>query len=337
MSEAWKYFEKVVNTETAKCKQCNATISCKGSSTSGMVKHLRIRHSISFQNAKANSSVLPSKKRKSSEASSSPSTSASSTGATNTGIAKYLKRQSLDEILARLVALDGFSPNAIAKSEFIRESVANRGYLLPKQSHTVMDHVHNFFDLARNEIIEHVQKVKAEHQKFSLTLDEWTSLRNRRYLNVNIHTNMVQFNLGLIRINGSCPSEEIERLTNVKLKEFNLSMNDIVAATTDGAAVMLKFGRAINALHQQCYNHGAHLAVIDVIFKKNAATDTEENVGTNIENNTADDDTNVVYSDDDCDDSDYENEDDDENEYTVYERADIHQTLLKVRKIVVFF
>lgn len=56
-----------------------------------------------------------------------------------------------------------------------------------------------------------------------------------------------------------------------KLREFDLEISDIVAATTDGAAVMVKFVRLISktSLHQQCLNHGIHLAVVYVLFKRN--------------------------------------------------------------------
>ena len=129
-----------------------------------------------------------------------------------------------------------------------------------------MNHVYKYFEIAKEEVITHINEIR--DQKFSLTLDEWTSIRNRRYLNINIHTHSTLYNLGLIRVKGNCPAEEIKRLTEEKLSEFHLSMNDIVAATTDGAAVMVKFGKISPILHQQCYNHAFHLAVTDIIFKK---------------------------------------------------------------------
>lgn len=55
-------------------------------------------------------------------------------------------------------------------------------------------------------------------------------------LNVYIHSvDRVFFNLGLIRINSTCPAEVVEELTKEKLKEFELSLFDIVGATSDGA------------------------------------------------------------------------------------------------------
>lgn len=44
--------------------------------------------------------------------------------------------------------------------------------------------------------------------------------------------------------------------------------SDIVAATTDGAAVMVKFGTISNFIYQTCYNHALHLAVTEVLYNK---------------------------------------------------------------------
>lgn len=128
--------------------------------------------------------------------------------------------------------------------------------------------------------------------KFSLTFDEWTSLRNRRYMNVNLHTAIGREfqdgsrfkNIGLVRVDGTMPAETCIRLLKTKLFEFELSLDrDIVAITTDGASVMCKVGRNVEAFHQICLAHGIHLGVSDVLYRK--ATDTEYD-----ENETSDDD-----------------------------------------------
>lgn len=192
-----------------------------------------------------------------------------------------------------------------------------------------MNHVYKYFESAKKEVIERIGELKA--QKFSLTLDEWTSIRNRRYLNINIHSNSTFFNLGLILISGKCPAEEIERLTEIKLNEFNLSMTDIVAATIDGAAVMVKFGRSISAMHQQCYNHAFHLPIVDVIFKKKGEVAVAEPAYLDYMD---DDEDSENDEDDECD-----NDDGDEDGEcsSGYERADIHKTLTKLRTTVRLF
>lgn len=129
-SEVWKYFDKV-NRDIAKCKKCNGSISCKGSSTGGMIKHLSGRHNIEISTRGSKSSPQPSssKKRKP-EQSDTPSSSLSTVGLgiETGGILKFVnvKRQTIDEVLAKLVTLDGFSIHAIEKSEFIRKSMTNR-------------------------------------------------------------------------------------------------------------------------------------------------------------------------------------------------------------------
>ncbi len=53
-----------------------------------------------------------------------------------------------------------------------------------------------------------------------------------------------------------------------RLESFKIGLSsDIVAATTDGAKVMVKFGRLIPSLHQLCFSHGYHLAVCDFLYK----------------------------------------------------------------------
>ncbi len=39
--------------------------------------------------------------------------------------------------------------------------------------------------------------------RFSLTLDEYTSLQNRRYININVHGETKHWSLGLTKLSGS--------------------------------------------------------------------------------------------------------------------------------------
>lgn len=87
-----------------------------------------------------------------------------------------------------------------------------------------------------------------------------------------------------------------------KLKDFRLDLSDIVGTTTDGAAVMVKFGSLLDSHHQQCLNHGIHLAIMDVLFKRVNIADTvyksDEN-NDEIENDEASD---ISNDEDDLDD-----------------------------------
>lgn len=74
--------------------------------------------------------------------------------------------------------------------------------------------------------------------RFSLTMDEWTSVRNRRYMNVNVREGSSVWNLGLIRAFGSCPASKCLEILELKLSEFGLGLKKhIVSITTDGCPV----------------------------------------------------------------------------------------------------
>lgn len=322
-SEVWLYFDKL-NAEFAKCKKCGNDINCKGGSTSGLKRHLFSKHTIVIQtnhSADCKSSTSAAKRKKN---------TAKSGASSSQPILKFMKRQSLQEIVSRLVTLDGFSVHGVTKSAFIRESLDSRGYHLPKDKTNVMKLVHTFCGTAKEQVKEEIIKLKKV--KFAATLDEWTSIKNRRYLNINIHsTDGKFFNLGLIRIKQNCSAETIEALMLNKLGEFGLTFADIVAATTDGAAVMIKFGRliSITSFHIECLNHALHLAVIDVFFKILSVYNSNESDRSNA------DDTDSLSSDGDEDDDSDDITDEEPIRYEI--RADINDILQKVRKIVKTF
>jgi len=69
----------------------------------------------------------------------------------------------------------------------------------------VMDEGKRVRSLMRAEIAS----LKQKGQRSSVTLDEWTSTRNHRYMNLNIHAEGARYwNLGLVRVHGSVPAEK---------------------------------------------------------------------------------------------------------------------------------
>lgn len=103
-----------------------------------------------------------------------------------------------------------------------------------------------------------------------MTFDEWTSVKNRRYLNLNLHaTDKIFWNLGLCHVNGTMPTEKCVDIVDSKLKIYNISLDyDIVAITKDGASVMKKVGKIINADQQLCLAHGIQLAILEVLYNR---------------------------------------------------------------------
>lgn len=279
-SFVWKYYNAKVDNK-ATCKLCLPKIvnlSCSGSSTSSLIGHLNAVHGIT-DNAKPSSSDNSIQSINLDESSnldqSGHSTVSGSKQCDNPNkrmkiqnkIETFVIRQSLNEIVSRLAALDGLNIKQITDSTFIRESIQKRGYSLPKSKTTVMKLITSYASEKKAEIRSYL--IKHKEKKFSLTFDEWVSLSGWRYINVNIHDYSGRcFNLGMSRIYGSCTSVETNSQVEKMLADYLLSWNDIVASTFDGCAVNVKFGRESEPESQICLNHGVHLAVLDVLYKK---------------------------------------------------------------------
>ena len=72
-----------------------------------------------------------------------------------------------------------------------------------------------FFQKQKSMTNELLNKKIGSVKRFSQNLDEWTSLSNKRYINIKIHLDdSVFFNLGLVKIIGSCDAVEIQRIVN---------------------------------------------------------------------------------------------------------------------------
>lgn len=268
MADVWKYFTKLsTDAEKAQCAKCPQILSCKGASTSGLLRHLQHKHNITL-------------KRPISE-DQQPSSASKLSKPGESSMFQFVKRQSLEEIVARLAAIDGFSIHAITNSEFIRQSISSRGMKLPKSNTAVMKLVHDFYNKAKDLTKKEIEKRVAGGECMSLTLDEWTSINNKRYININVHCfDGTMYNLGLIRARGSLPADKIREAVSTVTTDFGVPERHIVAATTDGAAVMEKFGRDSEFFHQLCYNHALHLAVMDVLrADKSAAFESMDDTG----------------------------------------------------------
>lgn len=262
-AEVWEFFKR--NGDEAFCTKCPHKVTCKGSTTTPMLNHLKLKHKLDLTSTRSKDCSSSSKKMYPNN---------------NPNILNFMKRQQLNEIVARLVSEDGFTVNAITKSSFIRQSISDKGYNLPKNPSKVMDLVISYFREQKATIIENISKKLNSGERFGLTLDEWTSLATKRYFNINIHCNeSVIFNLGLVRIIGSCDAIETQKIVNQHLKEFGVIFEKhIVASTTDGASVMCKFGRESPVHHVQCMNHAIHLAVIDIFYNSSEKQDFREEI-----------------------------------------------------------
>ena len=111
-----------------------------------------------------------------------------------------VKKESLQSIVSQLAAVDGFSIHSTVKSRFIRDSLSAKGFRLPSSDSSIMNLIHSEYNSIQKEIKVEIEiKVKA-NTHFSVTMDKYTSVRCRRYMNINVHCQNDVINLGFIRM-----------------------------------------------------------------------------------------------------------------------------------------
>lgn len=315
-SFVWRHFLLNKEKELAKCKFCHKELKAKGSSTKGLIEHLNRSHEEEVKKDKDEIEAEPPKKKKTME---------------NYFTKREHSRQDLAKKVAMLAALDGLSFHCISSSLTLNELFQKVGFKPPKSPNFVRELVFEHAKEIKKQVRKEIKSMKDQDARFSISIDEYTSIKNRRYMNLNVHCNGgFFFNLGAIRVFGSMPAEKCVKLVQNHLRVFGLDMDkDIVAAVKDGATVMNKFGRDIKALSIVCLNHGIHLSVIDFLFKKNPSEDFE-----NVE--------------DEEDEEENDDEDDELQQETSFEVTEVlnddkemkenfQETIKKVRKICKLF
>ena len=126
------------------------------------------------------------------------------------------------------------------------------------------------YKLTSESIFNDILNAKGKGACFSISFDESTSVQNHRYLNINLHNATNFQSLCVVRINGSMNTEKAIQFVRDCLEKFHLNLeNDIVATITDGARVMIKFGKTTTAIHIACLAHAIHLCICDVFYKNN--------------------------------------------------------------------
>lgn len=199
-------------------------------------------------------------------------------------------------------------------------------YDLPQSTTTIMKDVHEFSDQKKEEVKEILRVALGNGIRFSLSFDEWSSRRGRRYCNINLHASDNKFCLGVVRVFGSLTSEKTQQILRDTLETFGLSLDKhIVAAICDGARVNLRFGRENPTELQVCLAHGIHLAVTEVLYKKTNDIENDLFPDENYEDSS---DIEVPSSDD---------EDCNEDDPVDFSSEDASVSVNGVRKIVKFF
>ena len=239
--------------------------------------------------------------------------------------------------IARLACLSNISLNALAKSkelDYLYRQVFNRK--IPS-ANGIKHCIFQFSAEIKKEMIEEMKEL-SQIQPFTLSFDEWTSIKMTQMMNLNVHFEKKSFNLGVIEVKEiSCTSEAILRLIQQKLQEYGLNLDNpqFIFATADGASANKKLERISNIALQQCQNHGLNLAIVDTFYAEkgpgNATEElSEEDEYTEEEDDEDGNDEVDVLDEDESDDSE---DDDDDVEQNFQIDLQYSDTIKKVRKI----
>ena len=86
-----------------------------------------------------------------------------------------------------------------------------------------MDYIEIYYQDVLKKVKNKINLLKLNQTKFSITLDEWSGLNNRRYMNINIHWGSSnKICLGLQEIKGSFTSENAYKLIKHFLNNLEL-------------------------------------------------------------------------------------------------------------------
>ena len=249
-SKVWQHFTYYKAEEKAKCSVCSAIIKASGSSTKSRITHLKSKHQIHIESFLEKSVSKPSfKKRK---------------------IDSYFKkdrRESLGEVVAKLVVVDGLAFNQIASSKLLRRTFAADDYSLPSSRDYVKKLFMKQFAEIQSKIVSKIREIKETSNRLSISFDKSTFTRNRRFVKLNLHFPVGHQSLGLFRVKGSMLTERAIELVQERLYEYALSLyDDIVSTIRNGTSIVIKFGRETKPLRFSCLAYAIHLSACAVLY-----------------------------------------------------------------------
>ncbi|CAH2097473.1 unnamed protein product [Euphydryas editha] len=174
----WKYFLKAEDLQTAKFKlYIKLNDSTKESSTS-QAPCDDARSAFTTSSPSTSNSSVPL-----------PVSSALSTSVKKRKISDHFPKEenNVEKKVSRMVFKDGLPFRVFCTSSDLRELFKASGYNLPTSPNSVKRMVMNYGSTLKYIVIQDLLKLKENDLRLTLTFDEWTSARNRRYININDH------------------------------------------------------------------------------------------------------------------------------------------------------
>lgn len=304
-TEIWKNFVISPDRNWAKCVRCTSVLSVLGGSTKGLHHHEITHKSKSVIKSSSVSSSIGSR----STNTLSTTVDLDSVAGESCNVAGFFhsscKKQklitdftdcdsSMETMIARMIAKDGFCIEKFITCQDLRNLFNYRGFTLPTSANTIRQIVFKKVGNIKQIYKSNIANLIKNGNRFSICVDEWTSLKGKRYMNVILNHLEGFFNLGLVRLHGCADADAISEAIKQRLNDFDITVdNHIIALVSDGAAVMICVGNKLNIEHQVCLAHGFHLAVIKSLYRTSSAdkskcSESREFMSMNVDENTDD-------------------------------------------------
>jgi hypothetical protein len=214
-SFVWDYFQPLESDSSArkkKCMRCPFVCTPKSGSTSSMAFHLLHSHGISKE---THSRQQGEAEEQEDQVQVSGSSTVKLVKQPSVNSYCATKNRSAKEWFTRQVVMDGLSLRQLAQSEFQRAACTAMRLKHFKSATAVGKAVMEFIGKMKENTKKDIAQQFNAGERFSVIADEWTSIRNRRYLNVCVKSSKFTANLGLVRCQGSVTSKVVAEMVKV--------------------------------------------------------------------------------------------------------------------------
>ena len=240
-SWVWKYFTREEeNEDLVSCKQCSWTYlnKSKDGCTNPMSYHLKKHHSTTKDDDQGNSITA--------------STSSASSRAFFTPGAALWNKQGLPELMAIAVVEDRISMNTIKCSRFFKIALNSMGMPAYTSHNSIKKSAFSFLDKCQDSLKKEIKEYIDSGHKYSIIVDEWTSVNTKRYMSLCLATEATTVSLGMVRCRGSLTAVRTVELIKERLQKYGLTTENLAGFCSDGASVMKLAGRMLKIPHQLC-------------------------------------------------------------------------------------
>lgn len=257
----WDYME-LSTPEQAVCLVCKDTFKFNGSTTSNLIKHLRVKHPIEYAAFKDENDCAVAAK------SSKPSTSKVQPTLIETMSRTQMykndseKKRQLDEMLVRMIVED-LQPLSIVEDRGFRRLLhsLNPRYELPSRREIGRTLLPGIYKKETERIKKELEKAK----DIALTTDIWTSRQTKGFITVTAHFISPEWELKsavleTVRLTKAHTANNIAEELQLICNKWNM-MDKVCSIVTDNAANMVSAIKAMNIRQIPCFAHTLNLAV----------------------------------------------------------------------------